>query len=542
MRIKKLEPFIVSQIAAGEVIERPASVLKELLENSIDAGSNRIDIFIEKGGVKSIRVQDDGDGIYCEDLELALTQHATSKIVMIEDLEGICSLGFRGEALASVASVSELELISKPKSQETAWKISTNQLTPMPIAHSNGTTVIVQNLFYNIPVRRKFLRSENTEFRHLEEVFKRIALSNFSVALSLTHNGKELRKLPICFNEETKNKRLSKIFGEQTVKHSIYIDVEQNNLRLYGWLELPEYAKAQAEHQYFYINNRIIKDRLINHALRQTYQNCYDLGKNPNYCLYLDLDFKSLDVNVHPTKHEVRFHNARVIHAFISKVIDNTLNQYNKTINTCMFEKHVGKKNILAQAQEIDILTVINNKLILAKDNIDFILVDIVAAERKIIYHKFMQLFLDYKDIPAKPLLIPRIIKLDDHCDIMEHEQLFITLGFQLDQSGIDELLLRDVPQILSSININYEKLINALLKLFNKIAKPKFINTDIMTCLELIISCVETPEVFSDQLALQLMQKLQQLPKMSNYKFKSAYRRFQLSDLIDFINHKSLI
>lgn len=334
MRIKKLPTFIANQIAAGEVVERPASVLKELLENSVDAKSTDIQVEISKGGINSITITDDGIGIYKDDLELACAQHATSKVSTAKDLEAITSLGFRGEALASIASVSKFELISKPAIQDMAWKIilSGNDFPPAiePCVHANGTTTIMRELFFNTPARRHFLRTERTEYYYTEEVFKRIALCNFDIAFSLTHNNKKIYKLPKASSKEEKIQRVSKIFGRSFITKSIYIEAKQDGLELHGWMILPTHAKTQAINQYFYINNRIIKDKLINHAIKQVYHQLCEPGKNPNYCLFLSLNPNEIDVNVHPTKHEVRFKKARYVHQFI---IDSLFEALSKAIN-----------------------------------------------------------------------------------------------------------------------------------------------------------------------------------------------------------------
>jgi DNA mismatch repair protein MutL len=322
-RIKLLSTEIANQVAAGEVIERPASVLKELLENSIDAGATQIAINIQRGGIQLIQVRDNGSGIDKEDLLLALQQHATSKIRTATDLANISSLGFRGEALASIKSVSKLILQSHAANAEHAWSVQDETITP--VAHPIGTTIIVRDLFYNLPARRKFLRSERTEFLHLEEVFRRIALSNFSVAFSFKHQDKLLKNLLVCQDSEAQTRRVINLCGHQVMQHALRIDVEQNGLRLWGWIGLPQAARSQEEHQYFFINNRVIRDRLINHALREVYNPLCAPGKMPFYCLYLELDPVALDVNVHPTKHEVRFRDARIVHEFITQALRSSL-------------------------------------------------------------------------------------------------------------------------------------------------------------------------------------------------------------------------
>lgn len=355
MRIQPLSPLVASQIAAGEVIERPASVLKELLENSIDSNSNAIIVEIEQGGLKLIKIRDNGNGIYKDDLSLALQQHATSKIRSVEDLAEITSLGFRGEALASIAAVSQLELISKPKEQEFAWEFKMHENILQPASHTDGTTVIVKNLFYNVPARRKFLRSEYSEFNYLEDLFKRMVLSQFTIAFSLVHNGKKLRYLPACSGELAKAKRLATLCGNRMLEQSMYLDAEQNGLRLWGWLGMPADARSNSSNQFFYINQRMVKDKLINHAIKQAYQAFCPPGKYPTYCLYFELDVKALDVNVHPTKHEVRFRDARIIHAFLTKVIEGLLTRKDQPITILPNELHTANSTLSNHDQYINI-------------------------------------------------------------------------------------------------------------------------------------------------------------------------------------------
>lgn len=331
-RIKQLPAFIANQIAAGEVVERPASVLKELLENSLDAESNNITVIIKKGGIGCIKVIDDGAGIHKDDLKLACMQHATSKIIEAEDLRAIRTLGFRGEALASIASVSKLEIISTTATQKNAWKIITEDgvnYTIEPVAYSaaSGTSVICQDLFFNVPARRHFLRTEKTELYQLEEIFKRAALSNFNTSFTLVNDDKQIFKLPIATTVDARNKRIAKIFGNSFFNRAAYIEAKNNDLEFYGWITKPSDAKTQGINQYVFINNRIVKDKLINHSIKQAYSQVCDLGKNPNYCFYLNLNAEDLDVNVHPTKYEVRFKNARLVHSFISSAIIDKLGE-----------------------------------------------------------------------------------------------------------------------------------------------------------------------------------------------------------------------
>jgi DNA mismatch repair protein MutL len=330
--IQILPARLANQIAAGEVVERPASVVKELVENSLDSGATSIEIDIEKGGHKRILIRDNGSGIVHEELALALSRHATSKIVKLEDLEAICSLGFRGEALASISSVARLSLSSKPKNQNQAWQAHCEgremQVQLNPVAHPDGTSVDVVDLFFNTPARRKFLRTEKTEFAHIDEIVRRIALSRFDVSFSLKHNGKLLRKYPAVKSQGTEIKRLSAICGKEFSEHCIELNSQYQQFELKGWLVQPEQAKAQAEFQYFYVNGRMMRDKLINHAVRQAFEGLIGADLFPAYVLYLTLEPNQVDVNVHPAKHEVRFHQARLVHDFIYRALTDTLNQY----------------------------------------------------------------------------------------------------------------------------------------------------------------------------------------------------------------------
>lgn len=332
MPIQILPARLANQIAAGEVVERPASVVKELVENSLDSGATSIEIDIEKGGHKRILIRDNGSGIVHEELALALSRHATSKIVKLEDLEAICSLGFRGEALASISSVARLSLSSKPKNQNQAWQAHCEgremQVQLNPVAHPDGTSVDVVDLFFNTPARRKFLRTEKTEFAHIDEIVRRIALSRFDVSFSLKHNGKLLRKYPAVKAQGTEIKRLSAICGKEFSEHCIELNSQYQQFELKGWLVQPEQAKAQAEFQYFYVNGRMMRDKLINHAVRQAFEGLIGADLYPAYVLYLTLEPNQVDVNVHPAKHEVRFHQARLVHDFIYRALTDTLNQY----------------------------------------------------------------------------------------------------------------------------------------------------------------------------------------------------------------------
>ncbi|ARO99825.1 DNA mismatch repair protein MutL [Vibrio alginolyticus] len=331
MTIKILPARLANQIAAGEVVERPASVIKELVENSLDSGATRIDIDIEKGGAKLIRVRDNGKGIAKDELGLALSRHATSKIHTLDDLEAIMSLGFRGEALASISSVSRLTLTSRPAAQEEAWSAYSEgrdmQVKLKPAAHPIGTTVEVLDLFFNTPARRKFLRTEKTEFAHIDELLKRIALSRFDVTINVRHNGKIIRQYRAAKNQLQTEKRIAAVCGNAFVRHMLRIELEHQGLKLHGWITTPEGARQQSDLQYCYVNGRMMRDKLINHAIRQSYEMSLKPDQFAAYVLFIELDPHQVDVNVHPAKHEVRFHQARLVHDFIYQALTDALSQ-----------------------------------------------------------------------------------------------------------------------------------------------------------------------------------------------------------------------
>ncbi|MBB3184732.1 DNA mismatch repair protein MutL [Halomonas fontilapidosi] len=328
--IQILDPRLANQIAAGEVVERPASVVKELVENAIDADSRRIEVELENGGARTIRVRDDGSGIGEEDLPLALSRHATSKIISLEELEGVASLGFRGEALASISSVARLELTSNTdQDPRSGWRVVAEgrrmepRVTPAP--HPRGTSVTVRDLFFNTPARRKFLRTEKTEFGHVEEAFRRQALSRFDIGWVLRHNHKTLHQLPPGDEPVARERRLQSLLGKAFLENALHLDLEVGGLRLWGWVGLPTHSRAQADQQYFFVNGRVVRDRLVAHAIRQAYRDVLFHGRHPVFVLYLEVDPRVVDVNVHPTKHEVRFRDGRMVHDFLFSSLHRAL-------------------------------------------------------------------------------------------------------------------------------------------------------------------------------------------------------------------------
>ena len=352
-RIHLLSPRLANQIAAGEVVERPANIIKELVENSLDAGAKRIEIDVEQGGIKLLRIRDDGHGISKDDLPLALSRHATSKISTLDDLESVMSLGFRGEALASISSVSRLTLTSGtstelsdelsigleessekdsekgPEESIQAWQVEAEGremiASVKPAAHPRGTTLEVRDLFFNTPARRKFLRTEKTEFNHVDEYFKRLALSRYDVAFSLRHNQKVIHSLRPALRVIDKEKRVASLLGVKFIDSALHIESEAAGLGLSGWVGLPTFSRSQADMQYFFVNGRIVRDRLVVHAIKQAYRDVLYHGRQPAFVLYLTVDPALVDVNVHPTKHEVRFRDGRLVHDYLFRTLHKAL-------------------------------------------------------------------------------------------------------------------------------------------------------------------------------------------------------------------------
>lgn len=327
-RIEKLSPLIANQIAAGEVVERPASVVKELVENSLDAGATQIDIDIEHGGVRLIRVRDNGVGINKDDLLLAPCRHATSKIHTTDDLAQIATLGFRGEALASIGSVSRLSITSAIEGQSTGYHVSVEgdvTTEVKPAAHPQGTTVDVRDLFFNTPARRKFLRTEKTEFEHIDELIKRIALASFNVGFTLKHNNRILRQYYPVQSTQKSTERLKALVGPAFAENAVHIDAEGAGMHLSGWIAQPTFSRSQNDMQYFYVNGRVIRDKLVIHALKQAYHDVLYRDRFPAYILFLSIPPNLVDVNVHPTKHEVRFREGRSVHDFVFRGVHDAL-------------------------------------------------------------------------------------------------------------------------------------------------------------------------------------------------------------------------
>ncbi|QEE24385.1 DNA mismatch repair endonuclease MutL [Rhodanobacter glycinis] len=329
-QIRPLPPALINQIAAGEVIERPSSVVKELVENSLDAGATRIEVDIEAGGARLIRVRDDGGGIAPDELQLAVASHATSKIGSFDDLEHVVSMGFRGEALASVSSVARFALTSRPRGADNAFRIEVDGgklQAARPAQHPPGTSVEVRDLFYNVPARKKFMRAERTEFAHIDDLLKSLALARGAVEFRLSHNGKPVRTWKTARDEQAELQRVAEVLGADFPQQSLRVEHAAAGMRLSGWVGLPTASRSQADSQYFYVNGRLVRDRVVTHAVRQAYADVLFHGRHPVFVLYLELDPAGVDVNVHPAKHEVRFREQRLVHDFLFRTLHEALAQ-----------------------------------------------------------------------------------------------------------------------------------------------------------------------------------------------------------------------
>ncbi len=329
-QIRPLPPALINQIAAGEVIDRPSSVVKELVENSLDAGATRIEVDIEAGGARLIRVRDDGGGIAPDELQLAVASHATSKIGSFDDLEHVASMGFRGEALASVSSVARFALTSRPRDADNAFRIEVDGgklQAARPAQHPPGTSVEVRDLFYNVPARKKFMRAERTEFAHIDDLLKSLALARGAVEFRLSHNGKPVRIWKTARDEQAELQRVAEVLGADFPQQSLRVEHAAAGMRLSGWVGLPTASRSQADSQYFYVNGRLVRDRVVTHAVRQAYADVLFHGRHPVFVLYLELDPAGVDVNVHPAKHEVRFREQRLVHDFLFRTLHEALAQ-----------------------------------------------------------------------------------------------------------------------------------------------------------------------------------------------------------------------
>jgi DNA mismatch repair protein MutL len=502
MRIQVLPSHLINQIAAGEVIERPASVVKELLENSLDAGADAIEVDIEQGGLRRIRVRDNGSGIPPAELALALSRHATSKIATLDDLERIQSLGFRGEALPSIASVSRLKLSSATVGLTSGWFVHGEGAEripePVPVAHPAGTTVDVVDLFYNTPARRKFMRTEATEFKHIEQLARRLALSCFPVALTLQHNQRAVFQLPPALSREAQEQRVARVCGQAFLEQAIHVEHAAAGMALRGWVALPTFSRSQPDLQFFYVNHRMVRDKLVTHAVRQAYADVLYQGRHPAFVLFLEMDPAAVDVNAHPTKQEVRFRDSRLIHDFLSRTLHEALAQIRPAAGqpsprpssspaspmwpgrapaqagmaldvheqiagyAALHPRPAPATDSHAGVQEAGeyplgfALAQLHGVYILAQNAGGLVLVDMHAAHERITYEGLKASFAA-QGIRSQPLLVPLGLRVSrreaDACESRQEE--FAALGFEIDRSGPEQLLVRQVPVLLHATDID---------------------------------------------------------------------------------------
>ncbi len=497
MPIRLLPNHLVNQIAAGEVVERPASVVKELLENSLDAGASSITIDIVNGGAKLIRVRDNGSGIAKEELALALSRHATSKISTLEDLEAVVSLGFRGEALPSIASVANLSLTSRAAGFDTAWQVhaeASETSEPKPAAHPEGSTVEVQDLFYNTPARRKFMRTERTEFTHIDKWIRRLALSRFDVAFTLTHNRRTVLQLPAAHDVESQLKRVAVICGDSFASQSLFVDHVADGLALRGWVGLPTFNRSQPDLQYWFINGRAVTDKTLSHAVRHAYRDVLFHGRFPAYVLNLSMDPAGVDANAHPAKHEVRFRDSRRVHGIVAQVVEVVVAETRAGLQSPVSSSlGVGNPSYVqsympineprgmsraAVAESLRVyqdfqqsvssgqstpredapvppmgyaLAQLLGIYILAENADGLIVVDMHAAHERITYERLKKAF-DDGNIVRQPLLVPVSVAVAENEAAIAQEcaEVLHKVGLVVDRSGPGSLVIREVPALLN--------------------------------------------------------------------------------------------
>ena len=487
MPIQQLPNHLINQIAAGEVVERPASVVKELLENSLDAGAKDVHVDIVAGGQKLIRIRDNGAGIPQDELELALSRHATSKISSLDDLESVVSLGFRGEALPSIASVSRLTLCSRTELADTAWQVEVNGgavSEAKPAAHPVGSTIEVHDLFYNTPARRRFLKTERTEFGHIEKWMKRLALSRPDVGFTVTHNRRTVLQLQPAASEAERLKRVGKILGDPFAQQAVYIETEADGIAVSGWLALPTFNRSQPDMQFWFVNGRSIGDKTLAHAARHAYRDVLFHGRYPAYILSLTLDPATVDANAHPAKHEVRFRDARKVHGVVSQAVEVALRETkpggHAQAPTSMprspaFEQSAMRLQSSGQsfghaprAAIAETLTAyaamtpgdippmgfavaqLAGTYVLAENANGLIVVDMHAAHERILYEKLKKNF-DDSEVVRQPLLVPTTVSVSESEAelVVGSAEIFEKIGLVVDRAGPTSLVVREVPALL---------------------------------------------------------------------------------------------
>jgi DNA mismatch repair protein MutL len=490
MPIRSLPPQLVNQIAAGEVIERPASVVKELLENSLDAGATRIDVELEAGGVRLLRVRDDGSGIPKNELALALARHATSKIASLEDLERVATLGFRGEALPSIGAVARLSLASRTSGEEHGWRIEGDghghYSASAPLPHPVGTTVEVRELFFNTPARRKFLRSEATEFGHVDTVLRRLALARMDVALHARHNGRGVYALNAASEPREHEQRIAVLLGQEFAAQALHITQAMTGLILRGWIARPTFSRSQPDLQYFYVNGRMVRDKLLAHAVKLAYQDVLFHGRHPAYVLYLELDPARVDVNAHPAKYEVRFRDGRLVHDYVFRTVEAVLKETTPRptesvaagqVAESVRHLHMQQPMNLRVAEEMaaygqlhpmsttaakipdDTVSVpplgyalaqLHGVYILAAAADGLVLVDMHAAHERIIYER-MKAALGSGKVSSQPLLVPQgvtVARIEADCAEANATELS-QAGFVIERRGPETVSIREIPALL---------------------------------------------------------------------------------------------
>jgi DNA mismatch repair protein MutL len=500
MAIRELPSQLINQIAAGEVVERPASVVKELLENSLDAGARRIELDIEQGGIKLCRVRDDGVGISADELNIALQRHATSKIAVLEDLEHIGSLGFRGEALPSIASVSRLRLVSRHREADSGWSVETvgGKTAPLaPAAHPLGTSVEVRDLFFNTPARRRFLKTERTEFGHIQSIAEKIALSRFSTALRFNHNQRVVLDLPVAENIADQEKRVARICGDAFMEHALYIERAAGDMQLRGWVARPTFSRSQPDLQYFFLNGRAIRDKVVTHAVRTAFRDVLFHGRHPAFVLYLEMDPAGVDVNAHPAKQEVRFRDSRAIHDFIRRTLETALSQtragtadttppislapaaavgqhqsalslgHSSSLSPSRVGESLAAYGALAGVTESrnDMADSTNDSefpplgwavahlhgaYILAQNREGLVIVDAHAAHERVTYER-LKSSAKAEGIKSQPLLVPvQVLVSETEADLAEASPaVFEQFGMAVDRAGPERLVVREIPVLL---------------------------------------------------------------------------------------------
>jgi len=500
MSIRLLPPQLINQIAAGEVVERPASVVKELLENSLDAGATRIDVELEKGGTRLIRVRDDGGGIQKEELSLALARHATSKIASLDDLERVVTLGFRGEALPSIGAVARMSLTSRTRGDEHGWRIEGDghghYSQPQPASHPLGTSVEVHELFFNTPARRKFLRSEATEFGHVDTLLRRMALARMDVTLHARHNERGVYALAAAGEQREREQRIAVLLGKEFAAHALFITHAMTGLILRGWIARPTFSRSQPDMQFFYVNGRMVRDKLLAHALKLAYHDVLFHGRHPAYVLYLELDPARVDVNAHPAKYEVRFRDSRLVHDYVFRTVEAALKETspkslaepgplpvvqslsgtpgNSMLSQQPIRLHVaediaGYANLHAQPsmseQTTDTvhgvpplgfaLAQLHGVYILAAGSDGLVLVDMHAAHERITYER-MKKSLESGRVVSQPLLVPMSMSVSrreaGHAESASAG--LAEVGFMVERRGPDTLVIREVPALLDGEDV----------------------------------------------------------------------------------------